>query len=211
MIREINFTDISKSLKTGDLILFHGAEPSSLAIEVIEWSFWSHIGMVVMPVDMGLEGSEPLFWESTSSSDGIIDVLLNQPKADGPMLVALKDRIKVDVDNHYDTHFKVKYLSQPMDSETKKLLKETIQQLHSKSFPSDKEMLKWFTEGKIHNTPSTDPTKVFCSQLTAETLMALGYLATTYVSNGYCPKDFDETTNLPYTRAFFYYDGARFK
>ena len=116
MNREILLNEVSTSLKTGDLILFHGIETSSKLIELIEWSYWSHIGMVVLPKDIGLEGTEPLLWESTSSSDGLNDVILGVPKNDGPMLVSLAGRLTIDSTERFDTHFKVKYLSQSLQN-----------------------------------------------------------------------------------------------
>lgn len=210
MIREISYDAIKGNLKTGDIILFHGVEMSSKIIECIEWSFWSHVGMVVLPKDIGLNGIEPLLWESTSSSDGIKDVLLNAPKESGAMLVPLSERIHIDVSKKYDTHFKVKYLDHPLNQQSLERLKTFILKAHNRTFPSDIEMLKYFIEGMRSNKPSQE-SKVFCSQLTAETLMALELISTQYVSNGYCPKDFDTFENMPKIFPFNYMEGARFK
>lgn len=210
MIREISYNAIKGGLKTGDLILFHGVEMSSKLIECIEWSFWSHVGMVVLPKDIGLLGDEPLLWESTSSSDGIKDVLLNKPKESGAMLIPLSERIHLDVTKKYDTHFKVKYLNQPLDVQSLEVLKAFIVKAHPRTFPSDIQMLKFFIEG-LHSNKAAPDALVFCSQLTAETLMALGFISNQYVSNGYCPKDFDTFENIPKIMPFYYVEGARFK
>lgn len=210
MIREISYDAIKGNLKTGDLILFHGVEMSSKLIECIEWSFWSHVGMVVLPKDLGLIGDEPLLWESTSSSDGIKDALLNAPKESGAMLVPLSERIHIDVSKKYDTHFKVKYLNHTLDQQSLDRLKAFILKAHSRTFPSDIQMLTFFLEGTRSNKPSPE-SKVFCSQLTAETLMALEFISRQYVSNGYCPKDFDTFENMPKCYPFYYMEGARFR
>ncbi|GAB6107217.1 hypothetical protein [Fusibacter bizertensis] len=210
MNREIMLSEVSASLKTGDLILFHGIETSSKLIELIEWSYWSHIGMVVMPEDIGLEGTEPLLWESTSSSDGLVDVLLGVPKTDGPMLVSLSGRLTIDSTERFDTHFKVKYLSQPLQKDELNALKNCLSTLHMRTFPTDAQMLTAYVEGRRQNIPASFDS-LFCSQLTAMTLMSMNMLSKSYVANGYCPKDFDEQTNFPKLKAYAYYDGARLK
>jgi len=210
MNREILLNEVSTSLKTGDLILFHGIETSSKLIELIEWSYWSHIGMVVLPKDIGLEGTEPLLWESTSSSDGLNDVILGVPKNDGPMLVSLAGRLAIDSTERFDTHFKVKYLSQSLQNDELTALKNCILELHMRSFPSDAQMLTAYVEARRQNIPASFDS-LFCSQLTAMTFMAMNMLSKSYVANGYCPKDFDEQLNFPKLKAYQYFDGAKLK
>lgn len=48
------FTSIEKYLKTGDLVLMHGIHYSSRCIEALEGSNWSHVGIIVLPEDIGL-------------------------------------------------------------------------------------------------------------------------------------------------------------
>lgn len=210
MIREISYDAIKAGLKTGDLILFHGISHVSSLIEILEWSYWSHVGMVVMPADIGLTGTEPLLWESTSSGDGIVDVLLGVPKSDGPMLLPLADRISVDVEKQFDNHFKVKYLDRNLTTSECLQLKKTIDKYHSWKFPSTKELLTFYVDGREKNIPSPEG-ETFCSQLTALTFMALGFISDQYVSNGYCPNDFDTLEAIPYLLPFTLMNGARFK
>lgn len=208
MIREMAYSEIKDSLKTGDLILFHGVQISSKLIELIEWSFWSHVGMVVLPEDIGLAGKEPLFWESTASGDGIIDYLTGKPKTNGPMLVALHDRIEVDLKQHYDTHFLVKYLNCSLKPEELQKLKDFINKAHGCGFPNAENALKYYIEGRSFNIPAPD-VDVFCSQLIAETFMAMGFISAEYVSNGYSPDDFYKGDNLPSLQPFYFITGAR--
>lgn len=141
MMREIAYDEVKKSLKTGDLVLFHGVETVSKLIELIEWSFWSHVGMVVLPKDIGLTGEYPLFWESTASGDGITDHITGKPKNDGPMLVSLRERIQVDLKTPFDTHFLVKYLNRPLTTEELRQLKDYIYAAHDRGFPSAENVL----------------------------------------------------------------------
>lgn len=208
MIREIAYTSVKDSLKTGDLVLFHGVQVTSKLIELIEWSFWSHVGMVVLPKDIGLSGEEPLFWESTSSGDGLIDFLSGKPKESGPMLVSLGERIRVDLNQQYDTHFKVKYLNRPLDLSEFIKLEAFMKQTHKRGFPTAENTLKYYIEGRAYNKPSP-MTEVFCSELIAETFVELGFFSSNYVANGYCPDDFDKGNNLPILQACYFIDGAR--
>lgn len=208
MIREIAYNDVKDSLKTGDLVLFHGVETTSRLIELIEWSFWSHVGMVVLPGDIGLTCEEPLFWESTASGDGIVDYLTGKPKESGPMLVSLRDRIQVDLKQHYDTHFLVKYLNRSLKQHELEQLRAFIYAAHDRGFPTAENALKYYVEGRTLNKPSPD-TEVFCSELTAETFVKMGFLSAEYVPNGYCPDDFNKGDNLPSLQPFFFNAGAR--
>ena len=208
MIREIAYEDVKNSLKSGDLVLFHGVETTSKLIELIEWSFWSHVGMVVLPEDIGLTGGDPLFWESTSSGDGIVDHLTGKPKENGPMLVSLGERIRVDVKQHYDTHFFVKYLNRPLNGKELQQLKDFIYRAHDRGFPTAANALKYYVEGRSFNIASPE-TDVFCSELTAETFMSMGFLSKEYVPNGYCPDDFNKGDNLPSLQPFYFNSGAR--
>lgn len=208
MIREIAYNEVKGSLKSGDLVLFHGIETTSELIELIEWSYWSHIGMVILPKDIGLAGEEPLFWESTASGDGIIDQLTGKPKENGPMLVSLGERIQVDLSQHYDTHFLVKYLNRSLQDHELQQLKDFIDKAHDRGFPSAENVLKYYLEGKSYNIAAPD-TDVFCSELTAETFMAMGLISSEYVPNGYCPDDFNKGDNLPTLQPFYFMEGAR--
>jgi hypothetical protein len=208
MVREIAYNEMNRSLKTGDLILFHGVQPISKLIELIEWSYWSHIGMVVIPKDIGLGADEPLLWESTASADGIMDYVTGKPKESGPMLVALRDRIQVDLKQHYDTHFLVSYMNRSLTQEELLKLKGFIDKTHHYGFPTADNVFKYYVEGRAFNRPAPDG-DVFCSQMTAQTYMAMGFISTHYVSNGYCPEDFSKGDNLPGLQPFYFVQGAR--
>ncbi|SDI26811.1 hypothetical protein [Desulfosporosinus hippei] len=208
MIREIAYNDVKDNLKTGDLILFHGVQTTSKLIELIEWSFWSHVGMVVLPKDIGMTGKEPLFWESTASGDGLTDYLIGKPKENGPMLVSLHDRIQVDVNQHYDTHFLVKYLNRSLKQPELEQLKDFMYKVHDCGFPNAENALKYYIEGRSLNKPAPDK-EVFCSELTAETFMAMGFISKQYVANGYCPDDFNKGDNMPSLQPFHFNGGAR--
>lgn len=207
MNRQISYSEIKDSLSTGDLILFHGRQQTSILIEILEWSYWSHIGMVVIPKDICLEGNEPLLWESTSSGDGIIDVILGKEKTSGPMLISLKDRISVDINKKYDDHFKVIYLNYQTTQNELISLKTFIDEVHSCEFPQIKDMVKIYLEGREKNIEGPKGF-YFCSQLAAQTYMRMGFLSKKFVDNGYCPADFLQQDPLPLIKKISFSNGA---
>lgn len=208
MKRGLSFDEISKSLKTGDLVLCHGTAAESHIIEAVEWSYWSHVGMVILPEDIGLENTKsPLFWESTSSSDGIRDVILNKCKANGPMLIPLKDRLTVDITKKYDTDFLIRYLDGALTDKPYTALKGFIDKVHNLPFPDTAKFLKDYLAGRDSNR-AADKTTYFCSQLVSDTYMSMGIISDRYVSNGYAPKDFSSEEALPFTCRMFLRDGS---
>ncbi|WP_242832347.1 hypothetical protein [Desulfosporosinus orientis] len=116
--------------------------------------------------------------------------------------------IQVDVKQHYDTHFLVKCLNCSLQPRELEQLKEFIYKVHDRGFPNAENALKYYLEGRSFNKPSPD-TEVFCSELTAETFMAMGFISTKYVANGYCPDDFNKDDNMPSLQPFYFYNGAR--
>jgi hypothetical protein len=124
------------------------------------------------------------------------------------MLVSLSERIQVDLNKEYDTHFKVKHLNRSLTEIELKQLKTFIYKAHDREFPSTDNLLKYYIEGKYLNV-SSPVTDAFCSQLTAETFMEMGFIATKYASNGYCPDDFNKCDNMPSLQPFCFVDGAR--
>lgn len=127
MIREIAYNAVKDSLKTGDLILFHGVKTTS-------------------------------------------KLIVQQPELEQ--------------------------------------LKDFIDKVHDRGFPTAENALKYYIEGRSSNKPAPD-TEVFCSELTAETFMALGFISTNYVPNGYCQDDFNKGDNMPSLQPFHFIDGAR--
>lgn len=207
MLRQIAYSEVKDSLCTGDLVLFHGKQRSSILIELLEWSYWSHVGIVILPKDIGLAGDEPLFWESTSSGDGIIDVILGQVKSSGPMLVPLKERISVDLNEDFDNHFKVIYLNAHPSQAALNSLEAFIHEAHSSVFPEIKDMMKYYLEGRAKNIEAPSG-YYFCSQLASQTYMRMGILSKKYVDNGYCPADFLQEDPLPLTAKINFFNGA---
>jgi len=85
------YQSIKDDLKTGDIALMHGLHFSSRCIESLEGSNWSHVGIIILAEDIGLDVGEDniLFWESDTPNP-VNDVIKGVSKS-GPMLVKFSE------------------------------------------------------------------------------------------------------------------------
>ncbi len=198
-IKKINYDEIQNSIKTGDLVLFHGTMPASELTELLQVSKWSHVAMAIRPKDIGLDYPDLLLWESNTLKN-LKDVKLNKGKT-GPMLVNLRERILTDIEEGYDDLFQVRYLDPGLlandtrDMHTK--LKTFIETVHLDNYPkSERQAFTDFLEGHfLQRDPN--PKDYFCSELIAATYIHMGLLTKDFVANSYLPKDFSDKAALP--------------
>ncbi len=144
------FKEISGSLQTGDIILFHGDEEVSKIIEFIENCQWSHVGMAVRPSDIGLEadcGSRPLLWHSTPSLKGIIDVGTKAEREAGPEIVYLEDVLRLLKDYGYLVAFR--RLDSNTTQDMMKALRQYIETVHADGFPTIAQMVVEYLESSL--------------------------------------------------------------
>lgn len=209
--RPLPLPDFLANLQTFDIILMQGLFKSSLAVESVEGTNWSHSAIVVVAKDLNLPGIDPttrLLWESNvldNKEDSlrfkpVDDVILKKPK-DGPQLTKLADRISHNVSANYDSNVGARKLTLTRTKAMFDKLNDVIKATHSASFPvgpdgdsGDGEMLN-FIMGRFKNAPVTD-NSFFCSQLAAHTLKALGLLTQAYVDNSYAPVDFSAALDV---------------
>ena len=188
----VPYDKLKSDLKTGDLILCHGMRKSSHISELLEGSFWSHVGMVILPKDIGLDYSEPMFWESNTLLN-LPDLILNKPKT-GPMMVDLEQRLKTDVSDEYDNYFRLVSLKSsvtPMFSEEQlQALKAFIPEAQQCDFPEpDAREYMDYLAGKLLNL-YVDKGEYFCSELAANTFIHMNVMDWKRVPNAWMPKDF---------------------
>ena len=209
--RPLPLTDFLANLQTFDIVLMQGLFKSSLAVESVEGTNWSHSAIVVVAKDVHLPGVDPetrLLWESNvldNKEDSlrlkpVDDVLLKKPK-DGPQLTNLSDRISHNISFNYDSNVGARKLSYTRTKAMFDKLNKVIKAVHSASFPvgpdgdsGDGEMLN-FIMGRFKNVPVQDGS-FFCSQLAAHTYKALGLLTQAYVDNSYAPVDFSAALDV---------------
>ena len=201
---DIFFSDF----ETGDIILMHGLFDSSIFIEKITKSHWSHAAVIAISDDLGINtvsSGSVLLWES-NIKDGkndnpnnlaVYDVLSGVPK-DGPILDLLKERITNNYALGYDKDVAKRKLYYKRTHEMFATFNNVIQNVHNDGFPE----IPWgemthFIEGRLANEPVTDNTFI-CSQLVAHTYKAFGLLPDTWVDNFYEPANFaDGSSDFP--------------
>lgn len=190
-----SFNEIKKDLKTGDIILMHGLHASSRVIEMVEESLWSHVAMVVIADDIGVDVGEDnvLLWESDTQSP-VEDVILKKPKS-GPMLVRLSERLKYNFTHGEDSRLAIRYLNAERTDEMFNDFKKLIPEVHNATFPDTyHEMLNPFKGRILHKKTSLDT--LFCSELAAFTYTKLGLLTSIHPVNSYFPLDFSEKLSI---------------
>ncbi|MCB1159522.1 MAG: hypothetical protein KDK45_18625 [Leptospiraceae bacterium] len=197
-----NYKDLEPFLKTGDIILMHGLFPMSQVIEALEWSYWTHSGMVVLAADLGLENCPPvLYWESNSLKN-IKDINTNTFKS-GPMLVGLEERLKGNK-GYYDSAFVLRQLQVERTDTMFENLKDLMPEVSSAIFPNDFDMFYRGMLGRCFNQ-SVSMDKIYCSELVAMSYIRMGLLPKYRVPNAYEPGDFSIRRRIPLLqRAFLY-------
>lgn len=185
----VNYDEIARSFQTGDLILQQGLAEISQVIQVVEGSFWSHVGMVVRPSDVGvtLPGDPWCYWESNDITT-CNDVILGKPKV-GPTLVDLKERLTTNQKNTWDYSLLVRHLEAERTQAMYAQLRAFIDKVHPMGFPDEQEGLGTWIQGRIGNVPNATQ-NLFCSECVAGSYIAMGVLTQRYVAAGYSPGDF---------------------
>lgn len=199
----VPYSQFAEDLQTGDILLVHGRYPESIIIEAIQWSPFSHVGMVVRASDIGLSDNAPelLLWEANSLIN--LPNVINQQTKEGPMLVDLTERLRTTAGEFEDVKYAFRHLHVEDRASQYKALEAFIPSVLGAGFPPDLKMLEMFLAGRYQNK-AIAPDVFFCSELIAFTYMTMGLLNTKYVMNAYAPKDFSAqgTTRLS-KRAFW--------
>ncbi|MBN2165108.1 MAG: hypothetical protein JW717_02410 [Marinilabiliaceae bacterium] len=185
------YQSIKKYLKTGDLILMHGIHFSSKCIETLENCEWSHVGIVVLAEDIGLDVGDDniLFWESDTQTP-VSDVIKGEPKA-GPMLVKLSERLKYNFTHGEDSKCAIRHLYFERDDLFYEDFKRVIPAIHNSTFPDTYHEFLNPAKGRVlHEKTNLDT--MFCSELAAYTYINLGLLTDINPVNSYMPIDFSE-------------------
>lgn len=193
------YSEIESTVKTGDLILFHGMSMSSKVNELFTGCEWSHVGMIIRPEDIGIVSTDKLLlWESNTLVN-LDDVELEKPK-EGPMLVDLHQRIMTDLSGKHDNKFIIRYNTCEVSREMLVQLRTFIKAVHMDSFPkTDFDLRKEVFEGVVLDI-QVDNGDYFCSQLIADTYMQMGIITSKYPTNSYEPKDFSDKGSLAFTK-----------
>lgn len=187
VLNKIKLEKLLSTCKTGDIILKHGVSTISKFIEDMDFTKFSHVGMVVTDN----EYSElPCFWESTTE-ENLYDIVLNKIKT-GPMLVNLYERL-VNVEKH--TYWCYRQSNRKLTETELYKFKELVSKVHSLNFPTDLQMFEEFIEGKLDIPAKED--NFFCSELLTQNLKSMQLVESSTVVNAYSPKDYSTKGHPP--------------
>lgn len=183
---KVPYSKIEPTLKTGDIVLFHGLSFISKLVEDLENSEFSHTGMVVFVPNQ----VKPLFWQST------IDVSLEDEELKihktGPQLELLEERFKTYDSNIYAIrHLKVQRTDKMINN-----LYSFIKKVHHLPFPSESGMIWENIEGLLGIRSKNE--SYFCSQLLTATFQSMGLLSEDLIPNKYSPKDYSDQKHMPF-------------
>jgi hypothetical protein len=181
----VKYENMRSKLQTGDLVLFSGKGGLSTSIKWFTSSRWSHLGMVVRPLDFDVV----LLWEASPITD-IKDIETGRTHK-GVRLVALSERIQT-----YEGEVSIRLLDVERKPEMLEALDRLRSDLKKRPFETDVlELLKSAWEGPFgKNQP--DLSSLFCSELVAEAYQHMGLLSRRKPSNEYTPRDFSEEGRL---------------
>jgi hypothetical protein len=182
----ISFDDATAAMRTGDVVLMHGTFPASRLIQWVERSKWTHSGVIIRPEDVGLDGTDVLFYESNSTP--LPDIRFGTTKP-GPMVGTLRARVDDAVSETYDMEFAWRSLDADRSSGQAQRIWDLMPATHHAGFPSDLGMALFVLLGRVFRT-RTPKSSIYCAELVAMAYQAAGWLDPTAVPNGFEPTDF---------------------
>lgn len=203
----ITFDEFSKTVKTGDIILFHGNTGFNKGTSLFEGGNpWAHVGMVINTPHM----KQPVFWESTVK-EKVKDIALDKDK-DGPMLDYLEVRLKNDLITAENCNWALRrlHVADSLRPTMRDSLAVIINEVHNKHLPGAVGVIVEGLIGKYLHINTGDK-KVFCSQLMAMTFKKMGLWETKIPSNGFDPADFSNVGKLPFIPEVYLHKEVAFK
>ncbi len=200
MSTTVAWDDWFSGLQTGDILLAQGTLESSIFIEALMDTEWSHAAIIVIAGDIGITSvpaDTVLCWESNilvptnPGNFSVVDVILNKPK-NGPIIDVLKRRISCNFGMNDDSNYAHRKLNFTRTPEMFAALSTVIGDIHQAGFPSlGKGEFINYLKGALFNDPVDDGT-FFCSQLVAHTYKAWHLMGAEKVDNAYAPANFSD-------------------
>ena len=172
----MDFNQLAPQFQTGDIILFGGTTPVSAVIDAITHSKYSHIGMVVRAA--GSVGSDGLtLWQSFEPEGGVVVDLLETFIASYPKLEA-------------GATVAARLLGVERTPSMLQGLADYMPTVKGKPFPG---FVEWFLNYISGCLGVEGPQKSFyCSELIADSYMAMGLLKAWPLATVYTPGRFAE-------------------
>lgn len=189
----LSITDTLLLAKSGDIVLFSGASATSIGIESICDSTWSHAGIVVRTED------SVLLLESICHGDAISDVMTHKPEV-GVRLVRLEDVLYTFKGNCVALR-KIQCQSREELTVVRELLNRSLSSFIKNYHGRPYEKRWWeFILAQYHMCGSVRESydSFFCTEVIAECYKDAGLLErnTGMRSNQFLPCDFCDSSNL---------------
>ena len=202
--REEKYTTLEKSLKTGDIMLFSGAEATSWGIRIGTFSPWSHIGMVIKTNRFSSDGRKKIYlWHSVKQEIGFTRDVITKTNKSGPQLNNLRKMIEHSSGSVYVRVLQNKdpepLIDDPFirgylwffENNAKKQYEQNYLELFDAQY-----------DGPFgDNYPNSS--SLFCSELVADTLRQWNYMKNPNIpSNEYVPADFSSGKSFHFCAPF---------
>lgn len=175
------WSELSKDLKTGDIILFHQSGLISRLIDFFTDAHFSHVGMVVRQSDSPDTG-QLRFWQSFEPEGGV--VLDDLPEFLTKYL------------RKYKGTFVCRHLNVERTPEMVNALNAFMEKVKGRPFPSIWGMLSHWLEGKLGI--DSGEKSFFCSDLVAASYINMGVFPKKPPPNFYAPKNFATSKNVQF-------------
>lgn len=191
---KMSFEEFSKTLQTGDIILFHGDNSFNKGVSFLEGGNpWGHVGMVINTPTM----NRPLFWESTIKEK--VKDIISDSAIDGPMLDYLDVRLKNDITAGDNCNWALRRLNLPdsLRSQIQDSLIATIKAVHDRHIPGGIPVAWDAVVGKYFGIKASYK-KIYCTELIALTYENMGLWKTKKPLNFFDPADFSNVGRLPF-------------
>lgn len=172
----MQWSELSKDLQTGDVILFHQDGLISKLIELVTEAHFSHVGMVVREQDGTLN-----LWQSFAPDGGV---------EKGNLLEFLQKYSK----NYKGVYIDARHLKFDSPADFWAPLPAFVEKMTGRPFPTAWGMVVHYFEGLL-GIDSGDKT-FFCSDLIADTYMQVGLLKKKPPPNFYAPKNFSAVKDI---------------
>ncbi|WP_456446246.1 hypothetical protein [Thiolapillus sp.] len=187
------WSDISSTVESGDIFLFHGPGPESEIIEDIDGTAFSHVAMGVR-----LPGHEqPLLW--TSDEITTLRDQIDHGERSGVHLLDARSVFELCMKRKYgkDQHYRFAWrrLHTQRNQTFMNALENFMRDLDGRAFPSLEQMALHFAEGKMDI--GTNTRTFYCSELATDTYVHLNLLPADTLINSLSPGDFSSSFSLP--------------
>ena len=196
----VPYKEIIGDVKTGDLIFGRGMGWSSRVIEFFTGGKWSHVAMVILPRDLGIESDKPLLWEATSVEGLDIATPPGGGKKKAAMLLWLEDRLTEYFESDFYKVMGLRFLDTDRNEAFRNGLKSFVldQAVRRATYPEEYQIMKDFLEHRYLQT--VEQGTFYCSELVATTYQAMELLPEAPHPQSYSPRDFSETGHIPILR-----------